>query len=107
VQVMGPAEANQKVAFVAMLENLEVDPGEAPARIIVNSRTGTVVIGAHVRVEQAAVSHGSLTVTIAENQQVSQPGPFSNGTTQTIQNSQVFIDEEDNRMFLFQPGVTL
>ncbi|HWK55298.1 MAG TPA: flagellar basal body P-ring protein FlgI [Hyphomicrobiales bacterium] len=107
VQVLGPAETNQKVAFVAMLENLEVEPGEAPARIIVNSRTGTVVIGAHVRVEQAAVSHGSLTVTIAENQQVSQPGPFSNGTTQTTQNSQVFIDEEDNRMFLFQPGVTL
>src|SRR5690606_14584147 len=63
--------------------------------------------GVYVRVEQAAVSHGSLTVTIAENQQVSQPGPFSNGTTQTTQNSQVFIDEEDNRMFLFQPGVTL
>ncbi len=107
VQIQSPMEMAQKVAFVSALETLEVDPGEAAARIIVNSRTGTVVIGSHVVVEEAAVAHGSLTVTIAESYNVSQPGPLSGGSTAIVPNSTVSIDEEDNRMFLFQPGVSL
>ncbi|HEY0963295.1 MAG TPA: flagellar basal body P-ring protein FlgI [Pseudomonadales bacterium] len=107
VQVTSPMEMAQKVAFVSALENLEVDPADAAARIIVNSRTGTVVIGSHVIVEEAAVAHGNLTVTIAESYNVSQPGAFSNGNTAIVPNSSVSIDEEDNRMFLFQPGVSL
>jgi flagellar P-ring protein precursor FlgI len=107
IHVTAPAGTSQKVAFVSALENLDVQPGEAAARIIVNSRTGTVVIGAHVLVEEAAVAHGNLTVTIAESFNVSQPGAFSNGNTAIVPNSNVTIDEEDNRMFLFQPGVSL
>lgn len=107
VQVRSPMDYNQKVAFISAMENLEVTPGEAEARIIVNSRTGTVVIGTHVQLDAAAVAHGSLTVTISENPQVSQPGAFSGGTTAVTPNSQLFIDEEDNSMFLFQPGVSL
>ena len=107
VQVQSPMEMAQKVAFVSALENLEVDPADAAARIIVNSRTGTVVIGSHVIVEEAAVAHGNLTVTIAESYNVSQPGAFSGGNTAIVPNSTVTIDEEDNRMFLFQPGVSL
>jgi flagellar P-ring protein precursor FlgI len=107
VQVRAPANPDHKVAFLAAMENLEVTPGEAAARIIVNSRTGTVVIGTHVRLEPAAVAHGSLTVTIAENLQVSQPGAFSGGNTQVTPSSQLFVDEEDNSMFLFEPGVSL
>ena len=79
VTVRAPADAGQRVAFLSALENLDVDPGEASARVIINSRTGTVVIGDHVRVTPAAVSHGSLTVTIKEEQKVSQPTPFSSG----------------------------
>jgi flagellar P-ring protein precursor FlgI len=107
IRIAAPVENDDKVAFMSMLENLQVDPGEAPARIIVNSRTGTIVIGNHVVVEEAAVAHGNLTVTIAENPQVSQPGPFSNGTTEVISDSSLLIEEEDNRMFLFKPGVSL
>jgi flagellar P-ring protein precursor FlgI len=107
IHVTAPVDPGQKVAFVSALENLEVQPGEAAARIIVNSRTGTVVIGSHVLVEEAAVAHGNLTVTIAESFNVSQPGAFSNGNTAVVPNSNVMIDEEDNRMFLFQPGVSL
>lgn len=107
IRIAAPVENDDKVAFMAMLENLEVDPGEAPARIIINSRTGTVVIGNHVVVEEAAVAHGNLTVTIAENLQVSQPGPFSNGQTAVVTDSGVVVEEEDNRMFLFKPGVSL
>src|SRR5262249_2453634 len=71
-----PVNPNQRLAYLASLEAVEVDPGEAPARVIVNSRTGTVVISSHVRVMAAAVAHGSLSVTIPEHMDVSQPGPF-------------------------------
>ena len=107
IQVRSPSETNQKVAFIAELENLQVEPGNAPARVIINSRTGTVVIGSHVQVEEAAVAHGSLIVSIAEINTASQPGAFSGGETAVVNNSLVSIEEENNRMFLFQPGVSL
>ena len=107
VRVAAPRDPAQRVAFVSMLENLEVQPGEAPARVIVNSRTGTVVIGRHVRVLPAAVSHGSLTVTISERPQVSQPPPLSAGSTAVVPRTDVEVREEGRRMFLFQAGTTL
>ena len=60
VRVRAPSDESQRVAYISHIENLEVEPGDAPAKVIVNSRTGTVVIGAHVRVTPAAVAHGSL-----------------------------------------------
>jgi flagellar P-ring protein FlgI len=107
VQVSAPRDPSQRVSFSSMIENLQVDPAEAAAKIIVNSRTGTVVISNHVRVQPAAVSHGNLTVTITEKPQVSQPGPFSGGQTAVVPNSQIDIKEEGNRMFVFSPGVSL
>ena len=65
--------------LMSEIENLDVEPAEPPARVIVNARTGTVVINSAVRVGPAAVSHGKLTVRIDENQHVSQPAPFSQG----------------------------
>lgn len=107
IQVDAPRDPAQRVPFTAMLENLEIDPGEASAKVIVNSRTGTVVISSHVRVQPAAVTHGNLSVTISEKPTVSQPGPFSGGTTTTTPQSQVKVEEEANRMFVFKPGVSL
>jgi len=107
VRVMGPVEVSQKVAFVSELENLEVIMGAAAAKVIINSRTGTVVIGSEVRVDTAAVTHGSLTVTIDEEIFISQPAPFSDGDTVAIPSSSIYVEEEDNRMFLFEPGVSL
>ena len=107
VAVAAPVEPSQRTSFIAMLENLEVEPGSAPARVIVNSRTGTVVIGSHVRVTPAAVAHGSLVVTISEEAFVSQPAPFGNGETAVVANSDVEITEEGSRMFLFEPGTRL
>lgn len=107
VQVNAPRDVAQRVAFVSYLENLEVKPGDAPARVIVNSRTGTVVIGSHVRVMPAAVSHGSLTVTITEDIQVSQPAPLSGGETQVTPQTNIDVAQGDGRMFMFDPGVTL
>jgi flagellar P-ring protein FlgI len=107
VKVRAPQDPDKKVMFVSILENLPVEPGEAPAKVIINSRTGTVVIGSHVRVLPAAVSHGSLTVTISETPTVSQPGPLSAGQTAVVPHSNVSVSQEGSRMFLFEPGITL
>ncbi len=109
VNVRPPADATQRTAFVAALENLDVEPGDAQARVIINSRTGTVVISSNVRVTPAAVSHGSLVVTISETPGVSQPiAPFSDaGETVTLSDSEVAIEQEEGSMFLFEPGTSL
>lgn len=109
VDVRAPIDKNARVAFLSMVENLTFTPGDAPARVIINSRTGTVVISSHVLVSPAAVSHGNLVVTISESKQVSQPtAAFSNaGTTQVVPDSQVNVKADDNRMFVFEPGIEL
>lgn len=108
IEVQAPLKSSDKIAFVSMLENINVAPGEAAARVIINSRTGTVVISSTVRVTPAAVSHGNLVVTIKESKQVSQPNALSRvGNTEVVADSQIGVDNEDNRMFLFDPGVDL
>ncbi|MCG6966508.1 MAG: flagellar basal body P-ring protein FlgI [Chromatiaceae bacterium] len=108
VKVNAPRNGGQRVSFVSMIENLSVDPAAAVARVIVNSRTGTVVINSTVRVSPAAVSHGNLVVTISENMQVSQPNPLASGRTVTTPQSDVSVQAPgDRRMFVFNPGVTL
>ncbi|MDH5501960.1 MAG: flagellar basal body P-ring protein FlgI, partial [Gammaproteobacteria bacterium] len=109
VNIRAPLDPMQRTSFLAHIENLEVDPGQAAARVIINSRTGTVVIGANVRVTPAAVSHGSLVVTISEKPFASQPiAPFSDsGQTVVLPNSRVDIEQEKSSMFLFQPGTSL
>jgi len=108
IRVVAPADADQRIAYLATLEALEIEPGDAPARVIINSRTGTVVISSHVRVTAAAVAHGSLSVTITERSDVSQPNSFTNGTTATVTpRSSIDVQQADARMFLFQAGVNL
>jgi flagellar P-ring protein precursor FlgI len=108
VAVVAPADTRQRVAFLAVLETIEVSPGEAAAKVVVNSRTGTVVIGSHVRVLPAAVAHGSLAVTISENPAVSQPQPFSDGETVVVPNTSIEVTQQgQGRMFLFEAGVSL
>lgn len=107
VRVTAPLDPSQKVTFASVVENMMVIPDDAPARVIVNSRTGTVVINGKVRVQPAAVSHGSMTVTITEAPQVSQPGAFSNGQTVVTPKSNVKVNEDKNHMFVFNPGVSL
>lgn len=108
VQVSAPSSVSQRVEFASMVENMTVLPDDAPARVIVNSRSGTVVINSKVRVQPAAVSHGSLTVTISENPQVSQPNALAGGQTVVTPQSEVKVEEDGaNRMFVFNPGVSL
>jgi flagellar P-ring protein precursor FlgI len=108
VSVRGPQDPSQKVAWLGAIQNLEVTPGDAPARVVVNSRTGTVVIGSDVRVSAAAVAHGAIQVTISEQPQVSQPAPFSRGgQTAIVPSSDVQVSEDGAHMFKFGPGVSL
>lgn len=107
VRVSAPSDPSQKVAFISIIENLELEPAETSAKVIVNSRTGTVVIGQHVAVAKAAVAHGNLSVTISNVTSVSQPGPFSVGRTEVVPNSRIDVTEENSRAFLFEPGVSL
>lgn len=107
IKVNAPRDPSQRVPFLSLVENLELSPGEAAAKIVVNSRTGTVVIGQHVRVTPAAVTHGNLSVTISANTEVSQPNAFSDGETVITPNFDVEITEDDSRMFVFNPGVSL
>ena len=107
VAIQAPKDMSQRVAFLSMIENLDVVMGEAPARVVINSRTGTAVINRNVRVTAVAVTHGSISVRISATNEVSQPTPFSQGDTTDIQNTEITISEETNPMFLFQPGVDL
>ncbi len=116
INVTAPREPDKRVSFMAALEEIRIETGTPPARIIVNSRSGTIVIGEGVRVSPAAVSHGSLTVRIKENQNVSQPGPTVVGNNQTAvgggqttvtPDSQLSIDQPPAHTFLFAPGVQL
>ncbi len=107
IKVNMPRDSAQRVAFLSLLENLEVQPAQTAARVIINSRTGTVVINSQVKVRPAAVSHGNLVVTINESANVSQPGAFSDGETVVTPESDVSISEENSRMFVFNPGVSL
>lgn len=107
VMVDAPVNPAQRVNYLSMLENIEIKPGEAAAKVVINSRTGTIVVGQHVRVSAVAVTHGSLTVTISEDANVSQPGALAGGETVVTPRSNVGVDEEASPMFKFGPGTTL
>ena len=107
IVVKAPRDSSQRVSFLSMLENLNVQPGQGAAKVIVNSRTGTIVVGQNVRVLPAAVTHGNLTVTINEDPDVSQPNALADGDTVVVPRSEVTVTQEDARMFEFGPATTL
>lgn len=98
---------NPYVNFISGIENLHVEPAAAPAKIIVNSRSGTIVVGRDVRISPVAVAHGNLSVSVSETPFVSQPNPFAGGETVAGRDSNVDIQQEKNRAFVFQPGASL
>lgn len=108
IQVSAPRDVAQRINYLSVLENIQIKPAEAAARIVVNSRTGTIIIGKNIHLKEAAIAHGNLIITIKENQDVSQPAAFSEqGTTVETQDSQIDVLQENNRMFHFKPGATL
>lgn len=107
ISVRAPQAGNQRTSFMALLETVEVQEGRQRPKVVFNSRTGTVVVGQGVRVKAAAVSHGTLTVTISENPQVSQPEAFSRGTTAVTPQSSIDVAQEAKPMFKWPDGASL
>jgi len=115
IRVRAPSDPNQKVGFVSMLENLEVEKASPPARIIINSRTGTIVISGNVKVMAAAVAHGSLSVTVKEDMNVDQADALAVGAGANanagaaVQNpdTEIEVKEDIAKAFLFGQGVSL
>jgi flagellar P-ring protein precursor FlgI len=107
VQLTLPKKYPQNVvAMLTEIEQLQVEPDE-PAKIVIDERSGVIVIGRDVRVSTVAVAQGNLTVTISESPQVSQPAPFSKGRTVTVPRTQVGVQEEGKKLALVQEGVSL
>ncbi len=102
VKVHMPPQISDKVAMVSSIEALELVPGEVRARIIANSRTGTIVIGKHVTVGPAAITHGNLIVTVTEQINVSQPQALSAGVTAITPKSDISVNQTDHRTFLLK-----
>lgn len=116
IKVRAPVDPSQKVSFVSLLENIEVDPARPAAKVIVNSRTGTIVIGGDVRVTPSVVTHGSLTVRINEDKQITQGNNIAQnqqgvvvapGAAQVNDDTEIIIEQEPARAFIFDPGVEL
>ena len=116
IRVQAPADPTQRVSFVSLLENVEVEPAKPPAQVIVNSRTGTIIINGNVRVTPAAITHGSLTVRVTEDPNVlTQTNLVANnaGVVATpaapvvTPDSAVDAEEKLAKAFVFDPGIQL
>jgi flagellar P-ring protein precursor FlgI len=107
IRINTPIGGEARIRMMGLIENIEIKRTAPPARVIVNARTGTVVINGAVRVGPAAVSHGKLTVRVEENPTVIQPAPRSRGETTVEQASDVIVEEERNPAFLWDKGASL
>ncbi|MEH6758242.1 MAG: flagellar basal body P-ring protein FlgI [Parasphingorhabdus sp.] len=107
IQIRSDTGASSRIMQMGLIENIEVTPAKAAARVIVNARTGTVVINDMVRITPAAVSHGKLTVKIEEDPRVVQPAPFGRGETAVEPASTITIEERESPMFHIKRGASL
>ena len=107
IAIRAPADGAARMALAARVESLDVSLAPPPARVIINARTGTVVIGGQVRILPVAIAHGNLTVRITENQRASQPSPLAGGATTVTLQSSIAVDEAPARMQMFAPGARL
>lgn len=94
IALEGPRDSNSRVSFMARIEQLDVMPAEAAAKVVLNSRTGSVAMNGRVTLRQAAVAHGNLSITIDTNVGVSQPNPFGGGQTVVVEDTEVSIEQQ-------------
>jgi flagellar P-ring protein precursor FlgI len=107
IQLRAPADPQQQVAFMAQLQNLDVRPGQAAAKVILNARTGSIVMNQMVTLQNCAVAHGNLSVVINTQPVVSQPGAFSNGNTVTARQSQIQMKQDNGSLRMVNAGANL
>jgi flagellar P-ring protein precursor FlgI len=102
-----PSSSDQRVSFLGILENMDVRPSEAAAKVILNARTGSVVMNRAVTLDTCAISHGNLTVTIGADTQVSQPAPGSRGATVVTQTPSASVKKDAGRVIMLNNGASL
>jgi flagellar P-ring protein precursor FlgI len=107
IQLRAPADASEQVAFMAQLQNIDVKPAQAAARVILNSRTGSIVMNQMVTLQNCAVAHGNLSVVVNTTTAVSQPGAFSNGTTVAVPQSQIQLKQDNGALKYVTAGANL
>ncbi|WP_042302115.1 flagellar basal body P-ring protein FlgI [Paraburkholderia kururiensis] len=107
IQLHAPTDSAQQVAFMAQLQNLDVTPAKAAAKVILNARTGSIVMNQMVTLQSCAVAHGNLSVVVNTQPVVSQPGPFSNGQTVVAQQSQIQLKQDNGALRLVTAGANL
>ncbi len=107
VQVAAPRDSGQRVAFLSRVENLHVNPGETAAKVILNARTGSIVMNQTVTVDNCAVAHGNLSVIVSSEPVVSQPGPLSQGKTVALQRSLIEIKADKGQLVALPGSVSL
>jgi len=107
IQVNAPARPEERVGFLARVENIEVDPAQAVAKVVINARTGSVVMNQAVRIQDCAVAHGNLTVVINTEPVISQPNALSGGATVATQRSQVELSQSGAALQVVRGGASL
>jgi flagellar P-ring protein precursor FlgI len=107
IRVRSPSSSDQRVAFIGILEGLEVSPARVAAKVIMNARTGSVVMNQAVTLDACAISHGNLSVTIGTDTDVSQPAPLSGGQTVATQKTTIDIKKEPGKVIMVKGGASL
>lgn len=107
IRVRAPVNSDERVAFLGALESLNITPAQMAAKVILNARTGSVVMNQAVTLDSCAVSHGNLSVVINTQPMVSQPAPFSSGQTVVTSTSQIDIQKEPGQVLLLKGGTSL
>jgi flagellar P-ring protein precursor FlgI len=107
IRVRTPASSDQRVAFLGLLEQIDISPASSSAKVIVNARTGSVVMNQAVMLDTCAISHGNLTVTIGSDPLVSQPAPGSLGATVVTQSNSVEIKKDPGKVLMVKGGASL
>ncbi len=107
VHIRAPIDPGQRVAFISRIENLLINPAEASPRVIVNSRTGSVVMNTRVTLGNCAVAHGNLTVSIQVDPSVSQPNPLAQGQTAVVERAQVEVKSDKSGLVVLPNAASL
>ncbi|HNQ03482.1 MAG TPA: flagellar basal body P-ring protein FlgI [Thiobacillaceae bacterium] len=107
IQVRAPADPGQRVAFLAQLENLDLEPGTPTPKVIINARTGSIVMNQLVALEKCAIAHGNLSVTITAEPQVSQPGALSGGRTVVTEKADVQVKSDKGELMVLPTSASL
>lgn len=107
IELLAPDTSDDRVSFIAQVQELEVNSGSMPAKVVVNARTGSVVMNQAVRLAPVAVAHGNLSVTVSQTPEVSQPGALSAGQTQVVQQTDIQVKQEGGNLVYLNGGAQL